>query len=182
MNWIHYSFLVLVGLGAIWFGLRVFMTSSMVRSALSLLASMTLVGVLFLALQAEFLGVLQIMMMATEMSIMAIFMMMFMMDPGGMMGMDMSHQKKAAILAAVAMSGLGLAAILGGAWPEAATQVPSAAEQNHDLGIEVMKRSMMIFESAGVTILVAMIAAAAVGLPTQKEPNAPDEEGKEEAS
>lgn len=169
MNWFHYSFIVLVGLGAIWFGLRVFMTSSMVRSALSLLASMTLVGVLFLALQAEFLGVLQIMMMATEMSIMAIFMMMFMMDPGGMMGMDMSHQKKASILAAVVMSGLGLAAIFGGAWPEAATVVPSAAQQNHDLGIEIMKRSMMIFESAGVTILVAMIAAAAIGLPHQHE-------------
>ena len=55
---------------------------------------------MFLVMEAEFLGVLQIMMMATEMSIMAIFMMMYMMDPGGMSGMDMSHQKKPSIAAA----------------------------------------------------------------------------------
>ena len=33
-------------------------------------------------------------MMGTEMSIMAIFMVMYMMDPGGLMGMDMTHQKR----------------------------------------------------------------------------------------
>ena len=73
--------LIILGLIAIWFGWRVFMTSSMVRSALSLMASMIAIGGLFLVMEAEFLGVLQIMMMGTEMSIMAIFMMMFMMDP-----------------------------------------------------------------------------------------------------
>lgn len=156
--------LVLFGLLAIWFGWRVFMTSSMVRSALSLLASMAIIGLMFLILEAEFLGVLQIMMMATEMSIMAIFMMMYMMDPGGMSGMDMSHQKKPSILLAGITGILALLVILFSDWGLIAVEAPSAAEQNHDLGIEVMKRSMMIFETAGVTILVAMISATATAL------------------
>ena len=90
-------FVAVFGLAAIGFGVVVFRTSSMVRSALALLFSQTAVGCMFLAMQTEFLGVLQIMMMATEMSIMAIFMVMFMMDPGGLGGMDMSHQKRFSI-------------------------------------------------------------------------------------
>ncbi len=53
------------GAVAVWFGVAVFRTSSMVRSALALLASMAAIGVMFLAMEAEFLGVLQLMMMAT---------------------------------------------------------------------------------------------------------------------
>ncbi|GAA5481890.1 NADH-quinone oxidoreductase subunit J family protein [Haloferula sargassicola] len=165
MNPLQLLFISLFGAVAVWFGLRVFMTSSMVRSALSLLASMTSVGAMFFVMQAEFLAVLQVMMMATEMSIMAIFMMMYMMDPGGMGEMDMSHQKQPSIATAVVLGLLAGAAIASTPWPEISGPVPSAASQNHDLGIEVMKRSMMIFETAGVTILTAMIAAAAVALP-----------------
>ncbi len=156
--------IIFFGLVAIWFGWRVFMTNSMVRSALSLLASMAALGALFLALQAEFLGVLQIMMMATEMSIMAIFMMMYMMDPGGMGEMDMTHQKKASVSGGLVAGALTVAVAIWGDWGALATMVPSPSQQNHDLGIEVMERSMMIFESAGVTILVAMVAATATAL------------------
>ncbi|MDP9427234.1 MAG: hypothetical protein M3P37_14745, partial [Actinomycetota bacterium] len=56
------------GLAAAWFGVVVFRTSSMVRSALALLFSMAAIGGMFLAMEAEFLGVLQLMMMATEMA------------------------------------------------------------------------------------------------------------------
>jgi len=76
-------FIGFFGMAAVWFGVVVFRTFSMVRSAIALLFSQTALGAMFLTMQAEFLGVLQIMMMATEMSIMAIFMVMFMMDPGG---------------------------------------------------------------------------------------------------
>lgn len=161
--------ILIFGLGAIWFGWRVFMTSSMVRSALSLLASMALIGLIFLAMEAEFLGVLQIMMMATEMSIMAIFMMMFMMDPGGMSGMDMSHQKKPSYLLATTVSLIVLMVIFLSDWGPIVLSAPNPGQQNHDLGIEVMKRSMMIFETAGVTILVSMIAAAATALTFKNE-------------
>jgi NADH-quinone oxidoreductase subunit J len=151
------------GLAAIWFGIVVFRTSSMVRSALALLFSQAAIGAMFLAMQAEFLGVLQLMMMATEMAIMAIFMVMYMMDPGGLGEMDMSHQKKASIAAGVlgTLAAVGVALLVD--WTPTGT-VTDPAEQTRLLGIEIMERSMLIFETAGVTILTAMVAATAIAV------------------
>ncbi|MGC1261763.1 MAG: NADH-quinone oxidoreductase subunit J, partial [Jannaschia helgolandensis] len=122
-------FLAFFGAAAVWFGIMVFRTKSMVRSALALLFSQTAVGLMFLVMQAEFLGVLQIMMMATEMSVMAIFMVMFMMDPGGMGAMDMTHQKRLSLWA----GGIGLVAALAviwlAAWGPAVPNIPGAAQQ-----------------------------------------------------
>ncbi len=152
------------GLAAIWFGAVVFRTSSMVRSALALLFSMAAIGGMFLAMETEFLGVLQIMMMGTEMAIMAIFMVMYMMDPGGLGEMDMTHQKRVSIGAGVlgTLVALGVALLVD--WGPVAVVAPGAGEQTHDLGIEIMERSMLIFETAGVTILTAMIAAIAIAI------------------
>lgn len=152
------------GLTAIWFGVVVFRTSSMVRSAFSLLASMTAIGGVFLALEAEFLGVLQLMMMATEMAIMAVFMVMFMMDPGGLGKMDMSHQKRSSVAAGgfAGLAALGVALLVD--WGPVVPQAPSPHEQTRALGIELMTRSLLVFEMAAVTILVAMIAAVAVAV------------------
>ena len=151
------------GLAAIWFAVVVFRTSSMVRSALSLLFAQAAIGAMFLAMQAEFLGVLQIMMMATEMAIMAIFMVMYMMDPGGLGEMDMSHQKRASLLAGSlgALAAVGVVLLVD--WGSVAS-APRPVDQVHDLGIEIMERSMLIFETAGVTILTAMIAATAIAV------------------
>ncbi|ABG03106.1 NADH-ubiquinone/plastoquinone oxidoreductase, chain 6 [Rubrobacter xylanophilus DSM 9941] len=151
------------GVAAVWFGVVVFRTSSMVRSALALLFSQAAIGAMFLAMQAEFLGVLQVMMMATEMSIMAIFMVMYMMDPGGLGEMEMTHQKRASIAAGAlaALAAAGVAALTD--WGPAAA-APPAAEQTERLGAEMLGRSMLIFETAGVTILTAMIAATAVAI------------------
>jgi NADH:ubiquinone oxidoreductase subunit 6 (subunit J) len=152
------------GLAAIWFGVIVFRTASMMRSALALLFSMTALGAMFLAMEAEFLGVLQIMMMATEMAVMAVFMVMYMMNPGGLAKMEMTHQKRMSIVVAV-IGGL-LAALLAvfGGWGPLSAEVAEPARQTHALGIELMERSMLIFETAGVTILVAMIATTAVAI------------------
>jgi NADH-quinone oxidoreductase subunit J len=157
------------GLAAIWFGVVVFRTSSMVRSALALLFSQAARGGMFLAMQTEFLGVLQIMMMATEMSIMAIFMVMYMMDPGGMSGMDMTHQKRVSIAAGVlgTLGAVGVALLVD--WGPVAGGAPGPGAQTHDLGIEIMERSMLIFETAGVTILTAMIAATAIAVKGREE-------------
>ncbi|MBC7183838.1 MAG: NADH-quinone oxidoreductase subunit J, partial [Marinobacter sp.] len=160
-------FVAVFGLAAIGFGVVVFRTSSMVRSALALLFSQTAVGCMFLAMQTEFLGVLQIMMMATEMSIMAIFMVMFMMDPGGLGGMDMSHQKRFSIGAGVSAAVVAIAVALLSDWGPAAEQVVDAQAQTRALGMELLGRSMMIFETAGITILTAMIAATAVAIPVK---------------
>jgi len=160
-------FLLFFGAGAVWFGIVVFRTHSMVRSALALLFSQTLIGAMFLVMQAEFLGVLQIMMMATEMSVMAIFMVMFMMDPGGLGAMDMTHQKRLSLWAGGVGFVAALAVIWFGGWGPEALVIPSAARQTEFLGIELLGRSMLIFESAGLTILTAMVAATMVAIAPQ---------------
>jgi NADH-quinone oxidoreductase subunit J len=151
------------GIAAIWFGVVVFRTHSMVRSALALLFSQAAIGAMFLAMQAEFLGVLQLMMMATEMAIMAIFMVMYMMDPGGLGEMDMTHQKRASVTAGMlgTLAAVGVALLVD--WTPTGT-VTGPVEQTRLLGIEIMERSMLIFETAGVTILTAMIAATAIAV------------------
>jgi len=162
-------FVALFGAAAVWFGVRVFRTKSMVRSAFSLLGSMASIGFLFLALEAEFLGVLQLMMMATEMSVMAIFMVMFMMDPGGLGEMEMSHQKREALTAGIAGSAVAIAVTLLVDWGTIADAVDPPAIQLRGLGIELLERSMLLFETAGVSILVAMIAAVAVAIARSRE-------------
>lgn len=156
--------LAFFGAAALWFGVVVFRTHSMVRSALALLFSQTAIGAMFLVMQAEFLGVLQIMMMATEMSVMAIFMVMFMMDPGGMGEMDMTHQKRLSLWAGGIGVLVALVAVWVPDWGLLAQNVPSAQQQTEDLGRELLDRSMLIFQSAGLTILTAMVAATMVAI------------------
>jgi len=163
-------FVAFFGLIALWFAVAVFRTKSMVRSALSLLATMTALGLMFLAMETEFLGVLQIMMMATEMTIMAIFMVMYMMDPGGLMGMDMTHQKRVSIVVGVLGVLAAAGVVLFSPWGSVIVHAPAATTQVFDLGIELMGRSMLLFETTGVTILVAMIAATSVAIVRGQRP------------
>lgn len=157
-------FIGFFGLAAVWFGVVVFHTHSMMRSALALLFSQTALGAMFLGMQVEFLGILQIMMMATEMSIMAIFMVMFMMDPGGLGAMEMTHQKRLSLITGFVAFVAAVAIGIFADWGPEATTVPDAAQQTLDLGLELLGRSMLIFETAGITILTAMIAATAVAI------------------
>ena len=114
-------------------------------------------------MQAEFLGVIQIMMMATEMAIMAIFMVMYMMDPGGLGQMDMTHQKRLSVAAGIAGTTVAVGVAFLADWGTIASATPPE-EQTRMLGMEIMERSMLIFETAGVTILTAMIAATALAV------------------
>ncbi len=163
-------FVAFFGLIALWFAVAVFRTKSMVRSALSLLATMTALGLMLLAMETEFLGVLQIMMMATEMTIMAIFMVMYMMDPGGLMGMDMTHQKRVSVVAGVAGGLAAIGVVLFSPWGPVVVRAPAATTQVFDLGIQLLGPSMLVFETTGVTILVAMIAATSVAIVRGQRP------------
>jgi NADH-quinone oxidoreductase subunit J len=119
-------------------GLYVFRTSSMARAGLLLLAALAIEGLVFLALASEFLGVLQLLMMSGEMVIMVFFMVMFMPDPGGLMGMEMVHDKSrsAAVAASVGVA-LALVAVVTD-WP--ARVVGSDAPDVRAIGFEVMGR------------------------------------------
>jgi len=140
--------------------LSVFITSSMARAGLLLLAALALEGLLFLALASEFLGVLMLLMMSAEMVIMVFFMVMFMPDPGGLMGMDMTHDKRRSAGAAV-LIGLALAvvAVLTD-WP--ARVLPPDAPDVRAIGFEVMGRSMFSFLFAAMAIMFTMVGGILV--------------------
>lgn len=139
---------------------RVFRTDSMVRAAYWLLVSFVGVGLIMVMLKAEFLGVILILMMGGEMTIMAVFMVMFMMNPAGLNPMVMVHQNRAAIAAGVGsfalLSGVGLFARFPG------SAVPATAQATAELGTELLGDSMLVFQTAGVTLLAAMIGAVAL--------------------
>ncbi|RAH96225.1 NADH dehydrogenase subunit [Acuticoccus sediminis] len=142
---------------ALWAGWRVFRVDSMVRASFWLMLSFFAVGGIALLLSAPYIGVATVFMMAVEMMVMALFMVMFMMNPAGLNPMQMVHQHRLSIAAgALAFAGLAAAVLL--------TELPSdpvAADTRvvHDLGIELLGSSMLIFETAGVTLLATMVAA-----------------------
>ena len=49
-------------------------------------------------------------------------------------------------------------------WGPVALSVPGAHEQAQALGRELLGRSMLVFQSAGLTILTAMVAATMVAI------------------
>lgn len=138
-------------------GFRVFRTGSMVRASFLLLASFVAVGAIMLLLAAPYLGFATIFMMAAEMMVMALFMVMFMMNPAGLNPMNMVHQPRIAALAGVAAFA-GLAAVpLFAAFPE--RPLDRSADVIAQLGNELLGESMLIFESAAVALLAAMLGA-----------------------
>ncbi|MDP8975254.1 MAG: NADH-quinone oxidoreductase subunit J [Actinomycetota bacterium] len=138
----------------------VFRTDSMVRAAYWLLASFAAVGALMVLLNARFLGLVLVLMMAGEMTIMAVFMVMFMMNPAGLNPMTMVHQHRTARIAGLgAFTGLALVGLVAD-FPDRPAGVdpePTAA-----LGRELLGDSMLIFETAGVTLLATMVGAIAI--------------------
>ena len=151
---------VVVALLAVVAAWRVFRTDSMVRAAYWLMATFVAVGMILVLLGAEFLGLVLLLMMAGEMTIMAVFMVMFMMNPAGLNPMMMVHQHRTSIIAGVvAFAGLSVVAIFG-KFPLA--HAPVGAPVTAQLGGELLGDSMLIFETAGVTLLATMIGAIAV--------------------
>jgi len=136
-------------------GWRVFRTDSMVRASFLLMLSFFAVGAIMLLLSAPYLGLATIFMMAVEMMVMALFMVAFMMNPAGLNPMSMVHQQRFAALAGIAVfAGLSLAVLLSDL-PE--RPVDPARPVIRDLGTELLGPSMLSFETAGLTLLAAMI-------------------------
>lgn len=142
---------------AIWSGWRVFRVDSMVRASFQLMVSFIAVGLIAVLLAAPYIGIATIFMMAVEMMVMALFMVMFMMNPAGLNPMVMVHQHRFSVIAGiVAFAGLSAAVLLSDL---PARVVPTEADVVRDLGHELLGPSMLIFETAGVTLLATMIGA-----------------------
>jgi NADH-quinone oxidoreductase subunit J len=157
--WVDVAFWVLA-IASVVSGWRVFRTDSMVRASFLLLASLLSVGAIMVLLAAEYLGFALIFMMALEMTVMALFMVAFMMNPAGLNPMNMVHQHRAAVAAGIVVFG-GLAGV-GVAADFPSRPVTGAETAVADLGFELLGGSMLIFESAGVTLLATMIGAVAL--------------------
>lgn len=142
---------------------RVFRADSMVRAAYWLMASFVAVAAILVLIGAEFLGLVLVLMMAGEMTIMAIFMVMFMMNPAGLNPMNMVHQHRTSIVAGVvAFLGLSVVGIFG-VFPTHPVPLETAAgTRTAQLGMELLGNSMLVFETAGVTLLATMIGAIAI--------------------
>jgi NADH:ubiquinone oxidoreductase subunit 6 (subunit J) len=162
--------------GSVVTGFRVFRTDSMMRAAFFLLASFAAVGGILVLLGAEFLGMVLILMMAGEMLIMAIVMVMYMMNPAGLNPMWMLHQHRISAVAAIgAFVTLGSIAVFGD-FPDRPSPDPEQATAQ--LGTELLGDSMLVFQTAGVTLLSAMIGAVALSSRQGRYGDA--EEGSEE--
>lgn len=145
---------------AVWFGWRVFRTDSMVRATFALLVSFLDVGAIMVLLLAEYLGVALFFMMAVEMTVMALFMVAYMMNPAGLNPMQMVHQPRVAVVVGVASAvGLGAVAVLADL-PSVALVAPQ--ETIRALGEEIMGESMILMQTAGITLLATMIGAVAL--------------------
>jgi NADH-quinone oxidoreductase subunit J len=150
----------LLSVASIVTGYLVFRTDSMVRAAFWLLASFVAVGAILVMLAAEFLGVVLILMMAGEMLVMAVVMVMYMMNPAGLNPMFMVHQHRFAVGAGVA-SFLALASVaLFVDFPD--DPAGTSSDTTADLGFELLGDSMLVFQTAGVTLLATMIGAIAL--------------------
>lgn len=142
---------------AIWSGWRVFRVDSMVRASFQLMVSFIAVGLIAVLLAAPYIGIATIFMMAVEMMVMALFMVMFMMNPAGLNPMSMVHQHRFSVAAGfVTFAGVVLAVLLADL---PARPLPAEAQVVRALGHELLGPSMLIFETAGVTLLAAMIGA-----------------------
>ncbi len=158
---------------AVWSGWRVFRVDSMVRASFSLMLSFMAVGGIGVLLPASYIGVATVFMMAVEMMVMAIFMVAFMMNPAGLNPMSMVHQHRLALGAGM-IAFLGLAgAVLLADLPD--RPVPADRRVVVDLGTELLGPSMLIFETAGVTLLATMVGA--VILSSRQGRHGPADEG-----
>lgn len=150
----------LLAAGALLSGYRVFRTDSMVRAAFYLLASFAAVGAVLVLLGAEFMGMVLILMMAGEMLVMAIVMVMYMMNPAGLNPMWMVHQHRTAVAAGVLTFAVLAAPVLLVDFPDRPN--PQPTEATVQLGEELLGGSMLVFQTAGVTLLSTMIGAIAL--------------------
>jgi NADH:ubiquinone oxidoreductase subunit 6 (subunit J) len=108
---------------------------------------------------AEYLGTALLFMMTVEMVVMAVFMVMFMMNPAGLNPMNMVHQPKVAAVAGLAAAiGVWSVAVFAD-FPDRPLTDSVATESIRDLGHELLGPSMLVFETAGVTLLATMVCA-----------------------
>ena len=144
-------------LAAVATGFGVFRVGSMARATFALLASFVFVGVDIALLQLSYLGVIVILMMIMEMAVMAVFMLMYMMNPAGLMPMQMYHNKTASMSIAVGTFVVLAAGILFAPWPDRVGEPP--ADVTFALGEAMMGSKMLVMMVIGLVLLTTIVSS-----------------------
>ncbi len=142
---------------AIGAGFAVFRVNSMARATFALLASFILAAVTILLLELTYLAVLVVLMMIMEMVIMAIFMIMYMMNPAGLMPMQMFHNKAGSMTIAVGTFAVLAAGILLVDWPDRQGQPPP--DVTFALGEALMGSKMLVMLIIGIALFATLIGS-----------------------
>lgn len=144
--------------GSVATGFGVFRVSSMARATFALLASFTLAAVDIALLQLSYLAVLVVLMMVMVMVmlVMVVFMLMYMMNPAGLMPMQMYHNKTGAMTIAVGTFVVLAAGIFLVPWPQRAGTPP--ANITLDLGQALMGSKMFVMLIIGLVLFATIVS------------------------
>ncbi len=157
-GWIHAILFWVFALGSVGTGFAVFRVSSMARATMALLASFVLAAGAVLLLQLSYLAVVVVLMMIMEMAVMAVFMLMYMMNPAGLMPMQMYHNKTVAMSVSVGTFVVLAAGILLAPWPDRVGTVASA-DATLQLGRALMGSKMLVMMVIGVALFATIVAS-----------------------
>lgn len=148
-----------LGVLAVLAAVLVFRLSSMARVTYALLAVFLFIGVELILLGLHYLGVVVILMMTIEMVIMAVFMIAYMMDPGGLMQMDMSmvRNRRTALVVSVAVFVLLAAAISVVDLPS--PRARTLADPTFQVGASLMGDQMLTMVTLGLALFATIVAA-----------------------
>ncbi|MDT0318841.1 NADH-quinone oxidoreductase subunit J [Streptomyces millisiae] len=137
-------------------GALVFRCDSMARATYALLAALLAVGGEVVLLGLDYLGVVILLMMTLEMALMAVFMIMFMMSPGGLTPMSMTHGTRSAALVSGGVFLLLAAGVLLAPWPGRAGRAP--ADPTRALGLALMGPQMLTMAVLGMVLFATIVA------------------------
>ncbi|MGQ0576258.1 MAG: NADH-quinone oxidoreductase subunit J [Pseudonocardia sp.] len=141
---------------AVVLGVLVFRLDSMAQVTFALLGSFLAVAGLVLLLGLGYLGAVIVLMMVIEMVVMAVFMIMYMMNPAGLMPMEMARNKAGSRIIAVGTFAALAAGILLVDWPQRRGE--PAPDLTFALGEALMGGQMLTMMTLGVTLFATIVA------------------------
>ena len=153
---------VVLGVFAVLAAVLVFRLSSMARVTYALLAVFLFIGAELILLGLHYLGVIVVLMMTIEMVIMAVFMIAYMMDPGGLMQMDMSmvHNRRTALIISIAVFVLLAAGLSVVDLPSQRGAIP--ADPTFQVGASLMGDQMLTMITLGLALFATIVAAVSL--------------------
>jgi NADH:ubiquinone oxidoreductase subunit 6 (subunit J) len=151
-----------LALGAVALGFAVFRLNSMARATMALLGSFLCAAGVVLLLELTYLGLLVVLMMVIEMVVMAVFMVAYMMNPGGLMPMEMVHNRRGALAIATAVFAALAAGIFLVPWHSAGGPAPD--DPTLDLGQALMGSKMLVMMVLGLALFATIVGVVVLAV------------------